>query len=827
MSASIIIQHDPEGINKRDVHPVSAGTCLCDWLIGEYGSDGFQVPTIIMIGDVTIDQDDFNSMNRLLKDGDIVSIIHQPLGTELLVALIIAVVAIVLIPDISPPPRVENPNFPKTNESPNNRLSGQTNIARPLARIPDIYGRSRVYPDLGAKTATEFISHVKFVTEYLIIGRGEYDLDELKSGETLIGNLDGTSTEIYNPGDLIPSLLDVTDSNEVNGQEVKAPNDTGEFSTSATNVTFTASTKIFGTAAGNPLNIGMTDFFALTAGDQFDVSGTGSNDGTYTFVAFTYGVTLDVEVEETLVDEFVATSVDFDETAGTDPSTQGPFIVPTNTEEVWVDLQCPRGLADRRSGTSVTITVLFDVILEELDEFGAVIGTETFPISIADDTLDARFYTFKITPGNPGNDYQCTVQRLTDTENDASYYDTTKWTRLGGVAELTNFDQGNITSIVLTSQATDQATKAQQRKFNTIATRKLRSYDTGTSSITPTLTASLKMADALFEHLTNEFIGNKADSDIDLEGLYAIQDALDTDAIYGDTLGRFCYSFSDERAGVRDELLVIANSCRVVIKKIGDSIEFTRDEIRDVRTTLFNSRNKKPRSENKSRHLHKPSDQDGIEIQWRYEDTGETFTETFEPAGGALNPKKIDAAGIRNFNQAWNRGKIEFLKLKLQRESVKFDSTKEGLFVEVGDRVANADGTDVTAQNGEVKNVDGLNIETYTPIDFQGNLNATVIMRDESGNVSDEINVTPRGDSLNGFTLDNSPGFTLYVRGNLGYQVGTLYTFALTGEERIRDYILQKRSPKSDNYVTLELLNYDPAVYGPDTEVPPAHETTT
>jgi len=248
--------------------------------------------------------------------------------------------------------------------------------------------------------------------------------------------------------------------------------------------------------------------------------------------------------------------------------------------------------------------------------------------------------------------------------------------------------------------------------------------------------------------------------------------------------------------------------------------------VRDVRTTLFNTRNKKPRSENKSLRLHKPTDHDGVEIQWRFEDTGETFTESFEPAGGALNPKKIDAAGIRNFKQAWNRGKIEFNKLKLQRESVKFDSTNEGLFVEVGDRVANADGTDIVAQSGEVRAISGLNIETYTPIDFNGDANATVIMRDESGNASDEINVTPRGDALNGFVLDNGPGFAIRVRGDLNYQVGTLYTFALTGEERIKDYVLQKRSPKANGYVTLELLNYDPNVYGPDTETPPAHETT-
>jgi len=271
--------------------------------------------------------------------------------------------------------------------------------------------------------------------------------------------------------------------------------------------------------------------------------------------------------------------------------------------------------------------------------------------------------------------------------------------------------------------------------------------------------------------------------------------------------------------------LLIANACRVFIKKNGNRLEFSRDEIQLVRTTLFNTRNKKPRSEQKSIRLQKPNDHDGVEIQWTFEDTGEAFTEEFNN-GAAINPKKIEAAGIRNFKQAWNRGFIEFLKLKLQRESVKFQSTKEGLFSQVGDRVANADGTDIKAQSGEVKSIVSLTIETHTPIDFNGNATGTVILRDEAGAVSTEITVTPRLDGISGFILAGLPAFTIRIRGDLDYQVGTLYTFALTGEQKIRDYILQKRTPKKDGYVTLELLNYDPAVYAPDTQAPPSHETT-
>lgn len=837
MSVSIIIRHDPEGINKRELISLDPGTRLLDFLIKEYGSDGFDVPTAIFHGDAIkkneIDQDCFDLVNKILNDNDIVNIIHRPQGTtEIVIALIAIFAGIILAPDaLAPPPQVENPNFPKTNESPNNRLVGQSNVARPLARIPDIYGRMRVYPDLGSKTVTEFIQHIKFVTEYLIIGRGEYVLNEIKSGETLIDNIPSASFTIFEPGDIIPELIDINDSNEVNGQEVKAPNDPTNFVTQAANVTF-------GTSGFSGQDPGLAAFEGLEIGATFDISGTPSNNGTFTMAGFTKTsipaeppdfdafTSYSISVEETTTAETVASSVGFESSDST--SEIGPFTVPGETEEVWIDIIAPRGLANRISGTTETVTISFDIILDEIDSFGAIINTETTQISISDNTLDARFYTFKITPANPGNQYQATLKRISSTIEDAAYYDVTNWSRLAGVGKIIDFDQGNVTSIVLTTQATEQATKAQERKFNAIAIRKLRTYTVAGGVIIPALTATTRFADAMLEHLTNSFIGNKATSDIDLDQLYTIQEDLDADPIYGSVLGRFSYSFSSDKASVKDELLIIANAVRVFIRKIGNNIEFGRDEIQATRTTLFNTRTKKPKSEKKTRRLQKPTGFDGIELQWVWEDTGEPFTVIFpeSPAPAPINPKRIEAAGIRNFKQAWNRAKIEFLKLKLQRETVKFQSTKEGLLSLIGDRVANADGTDIKAQSGEIKSLSGFDVEVFTPIDFNGNPTATVILRSESGVADPEITVTPRLDGVDGFILDNLPSFSIRVRGDLDYQVGTLYTFALTGEQKIKDYLIQKISPKTNGYVSLELLNYDAAIYDPDTETPPAHETT-
>jgi len=409
MSASIIIHNDPEGINKRIIRNVDEGVNFLTWLISEYGETGFNVPTKLFLGDVKEENEieqDYISINRTLKDGDIINIIHRPQGAELIVALVVAIIAaVILTPDISPPPQTENPNFPKTNESPNNRLTGQTNLARPLGRIGDIYGRMRVYPDLGAKTVSEFISHVKFVTEYLIIGRGEYDFEDIKSGETLLSDISGSDFTIFNPGDLIPELLDLTSSNEINGQEVKAPNDESLFSTSAENVTFTASTSKF-SANGDTGGSGLSAFDGLTIGTEFVIAGTSSNNGTFTLKSFS-GIfdgggppdfesfeKYTIEVEESLVNETVASTVLFNAVPTASTDIVGPFVVPGETQEVWFDIIASRGLADRRVDPSVNVSISFDLILDLIDSGGTITNTEKSTVTITDNTLDQRFLHF-------------------------------------------------------------------------------------------------------------------------------------------------------------------------------------------------------------------------------------------------------------------------------------------------------------------------------------------------------------------------------------------------------------------------------------------------
>lgn len=817
----IVTIHDPEGMSGRTIDEVPAGARLLDWLIDRYGPDGFDVPTRVFRGEVTtaseINLDDHAEDGCPIRDDETIVIWHQPADPVTIIIAVVAVVAAVaLAPDIAPPPAI--PEQEKVNESPNNSLTGQTNIARPLQRIPDIYGRNKVWPDLGAKTYTEFVNHVKFVTEFLVIGRGEYLVEDVKSGETLIDDIDGATYEIFEPFNAPSELLDITEANTVDGQEISSSSTTKGFIIDIVSwiphtAFFTYDSQVL------QLNTDLTPNVSTVG-----VSGS-VNSGSWVF----QGAIPDSGGYLVFLDESTGpiingggpdngAAVYYSALAGV-----GPFNVPGGTEEIWCDFQFPRGLADRTGGGSATRSVTIEITLQRLDGGGSPLGpSEVTNHIFQDNTLDPRFYTIKLIPDTPGDPYRVSVARLTSESTDAAMYEQCKWTRLAGVQDVSVTDFGNVTTVLVKTRATEQATRRQERRFNSVVTRKLRSYNTGTGMITPALTATTKMADAMLEHLTNSELGGKSDTEIDLDGLYTIQDALDADVTYGDKLGRFSYSFSDSRVSVGDELKTIANSCRCFVYRVGSRIFFGRDEIRPIRSGLLNPRNKKPDSETKTIRWTRPSDFDGVELQWVEEDSNDAEVIIFPepPADPPVNPKRISAAGIKAYEQAWNRAKVEYLKLLYSRVTVETSVTREGQLIPLGGRVANVDGTNTKGQGGEVTDQSGTTITTSEPIDFKGNGTGVVVLRDDTGQIVEEISVTPRGDGGQGFVLDSLPSFTITIRGDGGNQIGTLYNFFVVNDATAKDYIVQKILPATDGYVKLNLTNYAPEVYAPDSETP-------
>lgn len=96
----------------------------------------------------------------------------------------------------------EPPNATARNvqqESPNNGLSERVNSVRVNGRVPDIYGQVRSTPDLLAQPYKIFENHVEKEVAFMCIGRGAYEIGDVRDDTTVVSQIAGASVEVYAP----------------------------------------------------------------------------------------------------------------------------------------------------------------------------------------------------------------------------------------------------------------------------------------------------------------------------------------------------------------------------------------------------------------------------------------------------------------------------------------------------------------------------------------------------------------------------------------------------------------------------------------------------
>lgn len=220
------------------------GKSIGEWLLETYG----EVPKVnvyIYAGDKpSVSTDITGNVARLLADDEEVYTVLEAPGVgfdpvSILINIAISMVLSAAVNSLFGAEANKTPVDTRTQESPNNVLSERTNRLRIMERVEDIYGTVRAIPSLMMPTYDKYDDHRRVEYGLYCVGRGYYNLADIREGETLLAGVSGASLKAYGPftspnsghapiltvgGPIFDPVLSVTRSSQVDELVLRAAN---------------------------------------------------------------------------------------------------------------------------------------------------------------------------------------------------------------------------------------------------------------------------------------------------------------------------------------------------------------------------------------------------------------------------------------------------------------------------------------------------------------------------------------------------------------------------------------------------------------------------
>lgn len=813
----LTILHDPAGITGWKKFPLDCSISLQD-NIENYMPGG--AGCCIRINGVEVDPLTDPRMDAPPNLFDDVVIARRPEGIETATWLIIAAVAAAATYILMP--SMPNLGGATSKDSPNNRLTGQSNIARAYQAIPDVYGYRRVWPDLIQPSVVEYVDHVKYVTEWLCVSRGKGTITAVQYAETPIDDIDGASYEVFEP---VPSggypefgattILNVDEvfaSDEVNGQELTPNNpfnriseEEGVLNAVTGQTSFTArfsdgekwdqlkSLVPSGTADVSFGTFLSTEFSENCTVEAFSVSGGN--------VTFTFSSTAWIANKTEELKFFTITL------NGSTATVIGPFTLPVTCSRIWWNTIFQRGLKG---------TVQIRAEWWKIDGAGIEIGgtRQTQDNTYTADTYDQRFYTNKATPTAGSGRYRIQFKRLNEVNGDGSA-DVAKLEEVYAVREYASKTLPGVTVIRVTTKATESATGFSDRKFNLCWLRHVRTLTSGTLSESRNFARSMAH---IWTIAGNDIAG------LDTDALQAINTEL------GETspLLRFDGSLDDADMSLGERLQYVANTARCVVWRDGTKWTVTRDQARPYPELQLDYRNLAAGGDSTiSYAAHLPATYDGVELEYVDEVTQskKSYIRLNISSGAPIigvvsNPKKIKLQGCTTQSQAENRAQLEARRLIYQRISVSDTALADAMGLGIGALVRWIDPNDFAGddglQAGEVLAINGNVITPSEAIDWKGQASGRIMFTGTDGRQVGTTQVCyPSGV---GVQVASLPAGVYVADGTR--QLGSRYALAVgltqAEIEAAGLYTVTEIRPDSDGNVSLALAQYDSRIYGED-----------
>jgi len=829
---------------------------LAQWLLDHYGSAP-DVTVQIFRGEPCAENEISRDVQAILAGDCAEYVVLQSPGAQYyaviaIISAIIAVAAIVLMPKPVMPSNVN-----RTQQSPNNALGNRENKVRLLERVEDIYGTVKSIPSLMMPTYNKYIQHSKFEYGYYCIGRGYYDIDEVRDGDTLIADINGASAAFYDPftspnsgapvlqiGEpIVDGIVTARRAIEVDGITLKAINQV-QLSAGA-NYKFTPAaggdkiTQVdkkpnFNSVLepGDQITVDMAGFNSTTfLGLDFDGSKVGETvvGGPYNYTG-TYTVATVDDGEIVLTTSSWAAPTELAATitiAGATHITDWVTLPASDRTEVWCNVIAQNGMFKDDNGKLIT-TVNFTIEIEQLHADLSPTGVvETVAGSLSGAVQDERAETVEHATAWTGP-ARVRMFRATpfDFEFKGTVVDEIKWADLYSVSPMIKSDFGNKTTVHTVTQATARATAVKSRQLNCLASRKLPVYNGATFSgafdddgrhVAGTIAATSRLVDIIAAVAIDPKIGRRdLASEVDMRQIWSVQQALDAWSL---ECGQFNYTFDSDNTSFEETVVMIANAGFCVAYRQNGKIRLAFDRLQESSTALFTHRNKKPKAESITRKFASDSEYDGVEFVYSDPNSGQSETITLPLDGSHTKAKKFEIAGIRSFTQAWLRANREYRKLLGQRITIETTTTNDARSLLPNARVDIVDNTRFKSYDGEIVGQDGLALTLSGDVAFTAGLQHSIVLMRRDGSL--QSIGCQAGAAPNQVILQALPSEELVTSyGQDG--IRTIYSFAADSARGAQAYLVQEIDMSDPQYVTVRAINYSDDYYAIDKlPVPP------
>ncbi|MCG9943706.1 host specificity factor TipJ family phage tail protein [Providencia rettgeri] len=710
-------------------------------------------------------------------------------------------------------------------DSPNNRLTGQTNVARAYQARPEIHGQVRAFPDLIQQSMFEYNNNLKTVTEWLNIGIGEYKTESIRFAESDFTAMAGASYKIYRPKEVIPLINEGFEFPDIDGQELPGPNESKDIPQQ----TATANEVVSGEIKGGEAAIKIVKqdefeyFYELTKPRSISMTVNVSYDTPQGVV------TKDVKIDAQLVDakesddgaligkiyyyEFFFTNLTGTDLAQLPPNavvnttkfilydnqflTVGPFFSPVDGDQMWIHLQAQLG-----GGDNCNATVEIWKIDTDNEE---IAGTrQSFNTALSANNGARVYYkTDKVTLNAGRGRYAVQLTR----RNNSSDQSIMKIENAHIVRVRENVVFENDTIVNVSVRATEAPTGARERKYNLLATRMHISYDRVSKQVDYTLRPSRSFADAVLHAWL--ITAGESERNIDIDGLFRIYDSLPDER-----LGYFDYTFDDEDISLGQRIETICNAARVTAYYDNAVLTFSREQSSEFPMTTFNRSNITGNDMKISYDMSMPSGYDGIELEYvepvrnkkdyirfRVDENGIT-------EGLSRTPNKIVLQGCRNRYQAMDRALLEANRLIHQRTSISLTTLADGGNVYPSDMVLIADTYDSNQQAGYITERKGEVFTTSEKIKFDAEM--WVYLTDSMGYTTQKFKAEKRLDTEFGFIASVPEDIELNLYDGYQKQSPSRYVIATSIElENIKWVITDKRPLGGERYTITATEYFD------------------